>query len=114
MPLYDYKCSNCGTVREVRHGFNDTHDQPCSVCGGAMMRVFNPAPIVFKGSGFYKTDSRAKTETKSESKSETSESKTETKSESKTETKSESKPETKSEAKTEVSASSSNAGESAA
>ena len=66
MPLYDYKCTNCGAVREVRHGFNESHDEPCSECGAPMSRVFNPAPIVFKGSGFYVTDSK-KGEKKSES-----------------------------------------------
>jgi putative FmdB family regulatory protein len=58
MPLYDYRCAACGKETEVRHGFNDTHAEPCAHCGGAMTRVFNPAPIVFKGSGFYVTDSR--------------------------------------------------------
>lgn len=58
MPLYDYQCSQCGHVIEVRHGFNDSHDAPCPKCGGGLKRVFNPAPIVFKGSGFYVTDSR--------------------------------------------------------
>jgi putative FmdB family regulatory protein len=85
MPLYDYRCAKCGAVTEIRHGFNETHAEPCAACGGELTRVFNPAPIVFKGSGFYVTDSRpssssggestsapAKTETKSESpKSET-------------------------------------------
>src|SRR5579872_4727503 len=58
MPLYDYKCTRCGAVSEVRHGFDQTHDEPCPACGGSLARVFNPAPIVFKGSGFYVTDSR--------------------------------------------------------
>jgi putative FmdB family regulatory protein len=58
MPLYDYRCSQCGQTTEIRHGFNDTYSEPCAHCGGAMSRVFNPAPIVFKGSGFYITDSR--------------------------------------------------------
>ncbi len=58
MPLYDYQCSQCGLVSEVRHGFDETHDQPCAACGGACKRLFNPAPILFKGSGFYVTDSR--------------------------------------------------------
>ena len=58
MPLYDYKCTKCGKISEVRHGFNEGHDEPCPACGGIMTRVFNPAPIVFKGSGFYVTDSR--------------------------------------------------------
>lgn len=60
MPLYDYRCSSCHKVTEVRHGFGDTYSEPCSHCGGKLARVFNPAPIVFKGSGFYVTDSRGK------------------------------------------------------
>jgi len=58
MPLYDYRCAQCGHVAEIRHGFNDTYAEPCAHCGGGMSRVFNPAPILFKGSGFYVTDSR--------------------------------------------------------
>jgi putative FmdB family regulatory protein len=58
MPLYDYRCKQCNHVVEVRHGFGEAHSEPCPVCGGALQRVFNPAPIVFKGSGFYVTDSR--------------------------------------------------------
>lgn len=59
MPLYDYRCSSCGEIKEVRHGFNDTFSEPCAACGGALARVISPAPILFKGSGFYVTDSRA-------------------------------------------------------
>ncbi len=59
MPLYDYQCTKCKRVVEVRHGFNETHDGVCPSCGGPLTRVFNPASIVFKGSGFYITDSRA-------------------------------------------------------
>jgi putative FmdB family regulatory protein len=58
MPLYDYTCAQCGKISEVRHGFNERFDDPCPACGGLLRRVFNPAPIVFKGSGFYVTDSR--------------------------------------------------------
>lgn len=58
MPLYDYACPQCGRVFEVRHGFNESYGQPCEACGGALRRVFNPAPVLFKGSGFYVTDSR--------------------------------------------------------
>jgi len=58
MPLYDYRCEACGKVTEIRHGFNDTNAEPCPACGGTLTRVFNPAPIIFNGSGFYVTDSR--------------------------------------------------------
>jgi putative FmdB family regulatory protein len=58
MPLYDYACTACGRVREVRHGFDESFDAPCEACGAPMRRVFNPAPVLFKGSGFYVTDSR--------------------------------------------------------
>jgi putative FmdB family regulatory protein len=58
LPLYDYQCRTCSKVTEVRHGFREAHDGTCPDCGGEMARVFNPAGIVFKGSGFYITDSR--------------------------------------------------------
>lgn len=61
MPLYDYQCKQCQTVTEVRHGFKDVHAEACPQCGGPLTRVFNPAGIVFKGSGFYITDSRKST-----------------------------------------------------
>jgi putative FmdB family regulatory protein len=58
VPLYDYQCKQCQKVTEVRHGFQDAYAEPCPHCGGPLARVFNPAGIVFKGSGFYITDSR--------------------------------------------------------
>lgn len=59
MPLYDYQCRRCKKVTEVRHGFRETYDGACPECGSEeLARVFNPAGIVFKGSGFYLTDSR--------------------------------------------------------
>jgi putative FmdB family regulatory protein len=58
LPLYDYKCRACSKVTEVRHGFREPYDGSCPDCGGDLARVFNPAGIVFKGSGFYLTDSR--------------------------------------------------------
>jgi putative FmdB family regulatory protein len=60
MPLYDYRCRKCGHTVEIRHGFDDVYDDVCSACGDPMSRVFNPAPIVFRGSGFYINDSRSK------------------------------------------------------
>jgi putative FmdB family regulatory protein len=61
MPLYDYACTKCGRSYEVRHGFDETHDQTCESCGAPLRRIFNPAPVLFKGSGFYVTDSRGST-----------------------------------------------------
>ncbi|MEA2663611.1 MAG: hypothetical protein QOI11_555 [Candidatus Eremiobacteraeota bacterium] len=59
MPLYDYQCRACQKVTEVRHGFKETFSGTCPGCGASdLARVFNPAPILFKGSGFYVTDSR--------------------------------------------------------
>ena len=58
MPLYEYHCSKCGVARDIRHGFDETTEETCQECGGALTRAFKPAGIVFKGSGFYVTDSR--------------------------------------------------------
>jgi putative FmdB family regulatory protein len=70
LPLYEYRCSSCGESVDITHGFKETVSQPCAACGGPLVRVFNPAGIVFKGSGFYVTDSRPKSsEGASESKS---------------------------------------------
>ena len=58
MPLYEYKCRSCSKTEDVRHGFKEEYDGKCAACGGEMARVFTPTGIVFKGSGFYLTDSR--------------------------------------------------------
>mgnify|MGYP000193840188 CR=1 FL=1 len=72
MPIYEYQCAACGTVTDIKHGFKETANESCPKCGSAdLKRLFNPAGIVFKGSGFYVTDSR-KSEAKSETKSESS------------------------------------------
>ncbi|HWT07243.1 MAG TPA: FmdB family zinc ribbon protein [Xanthomonadales bacterium] len=62
MPLYDYRCRACSKVTEVRHGFGVVHQDACPECGGELARVFSPTGIVFKGSGFYLTDSRKASE----------------------------------------------------
>ena len=66
MPLYDYACTKCGRTHEVRHGFDESYDRPCEACGGPLRRVYNPAPVLFKGSGFYVTDSRRSSTGKTE------------------------------------------------
>ncbi len=57
MPTYDYKCAECSDVFEVVHAV-DEEVESCPKCGGRVRRVFHPVGIIFKGSGFYKTDSR--------------------------------------------------------
>ncbi|MBV8300114.1 MAG: FmdB family transcriptional regulator [Candidatus Eremiobacteraeota bacterium] len=65
MPLYDYRCRACSKVTEVRHAFREAYQGTCPACGSDQLaRVFNPAGIVFKGSGFYLTDSRKQAEAK--------------------------------------------------
>lgn len=59
MPTYEYRCSSCGEEIEVVQSFTDDPLTQCPACGGALRKVFTPVGIVFKGSGFYKTDNRA-------------------------------------------------------
>lgn len=98
MPTYQYACTDCTHAFEAVQKFTDDTLTQCPTCEGKLRKVFSAVGVVFKGSGFYRTDSRAKSSAseapvKSESKSE---SKSETKSESRPETKSESKPAPKS------------------
>lgn len=60
MPTYDYQCRSCGTLTEVIHSMLEDGPTTCEHCGGALRRVFYPTGIIFKGSGFYSTDSRAR------------------------------------------------------
>ena len=59
MPLYGYRCQSCEREFEVLQRMSDPPQAACPDCGGAGTRLFYPAGIVFKGSGFYKTDSRS-------------------------------------------------------
>jgi putative FmdB family regulatory protein len=68
MPTYEYECTACGQHIEVFQRFTEDALTTCGVCGGALRKVFHPAGIVFKGSGFYATDSRAPAKTGSGSK----------------------------------------------
>lgn len=89
MPTYEYRCSDCGNLIEVFQRIDEEPLTVCDNCGGPLRKVFHPAGIVFKGSGFYATDSRSKSKTSKESgesKGEKSEKK-ETKNTEKTETK---------------------------
>jgi putative FmdB family regulatory protein len=59
VPTYEYACASCGTHVEVYQRFSDEPLTECGVCGGPLRKVFHPAGILFKGTGFYKTDSRS-------------------------------------------------------
>jgi len=70
MPTYEYACTKCGQHVEVFQRLSEPSLSTCGVCGGPLRKVFHPAGIVFKGSGFYATDNRAKPKTPSEPKGE--------------------------------------------
>jgi putative FmdB family regulatory protein len=59
VPTYDYQCRSCGTTYEVVHSMLEDGPTTCERCGGQLRRVLYPSGIIFKGSGFYKTDSRS-------------------------------------------------------
>jgi putative FmdB family regulatory protein len=59
VPTYQYACTECGDQLEVVQRFSDDPLAVCGACGGKLRKVFSPVGIVFKGSGFYRTDSRS-------------------------------------------------------
>jgi putative FmdB family regulatory protein len=59
VPTYQYACNDCGEQLEVVQKFSDDALTVCPACEGKLRKVFSAAAIVFKGSGFYKTDSRS-------------------------------------------------------
>ena len=59
MPTYDYRCKACGQDLEVFQSFSDDPLTTCEACGGELRKLFGAPGIAFKGSGFYKTDSRS-------------------------------------------------------
>lgn len=59
MPTYQYRCTSCGDELEVVQKFTDPALTQCPACAGSLRKVFNAVGVVFKGSGFYRTDSRA-------------------------------------------------------
>ena len=60
MPTYQYACTACGHRFEAVQSFSDSSLTDCPECAGRLRKVFSSVGIVFKGSGFYRTDSRAK------------------------------------------------------
>ena len=70
MPTYVYACTECDHRFEVQQSFTDSALTQCPQCQGRLRKVFNSVGIVFKGSGFYRTDSRASASAGSNGKSE--------------------------------------------
>ena len=111
MPTYQYACTECGHAFDQFQSFSDDALTECPECHGKLRKVFNAVGVVFKGSGFYRNDSRDKktsalaSEGTSDNKSDTkadSGSSGETKSETKSDPKSDTKSGTKSDKKSET------------
>ena len=68
MPLYDYRCTECGREVEVMHGIHESGPATCEDCGGAMRKALSPPAIHFKGSGWAKKDAAAATAKKAKPK----------------------------------------------
>lgn len=62
MPTYEYECGSCRYRFDLRQGFDDEPEAECPQCNERARRIFHPAPIIYKGSGFYVTDNRNKNE----------------------------------------------------
>ena len=72
MPIYTYRCENCGVQFERRQKFTDDPLKHCPVCKkNTLRKVYLPVGIVFKGSGFYATDNRSPSGNRTKSKSDT-------------------------------------------
>ncbi len=96
MPTYQYACKECDHRFEAVQSFSDPSLTVCPQCSGTLRKVFSSVGVVFKGSGFYRTDSRDSAKSSTAATPAKSETKTESKSETKTESKSESKSDTSS------------------
>ncbi|MEO8251031.1 MAG: FmdB family zinc ribbon protein [Chloroflexota bacterium] len=59
MPTYDYQCRSCGVITEVVHSMLEDGPTECERCGGVLRRLVHPTGIIFRGSGFYRNDSRS-------------------------------------------------------
>lgn len=110
VPIYDYRCEHCGHAFSALQSYNDDALATCPNCGKQPRRLIAPPAIVFKGSGWYKTDSRAKPASETASPG----AKDGAKSDTKSETKSDAKPDTKSDTKSPTTSSSGASGKSEA
>ncbi|MDA3030454.1 MAG: zinc ribbon domain-containing protein [Actinomycetota bacterium] len=87
MPAYEYLCNKCEHAFEMFQSFSEAAIEVCPKCSGEVRKVYNNVGVVFKGSGFYKTDSRPIPVTKSDKPADKTESKPEKKAEKKVEPK---------------------------
>ncbi|OZD01084.1 FmdB family transcriptional regulator [Rhodococcus sp. 06-235-1A] len=92
MPTYSYACTECDNRFDIVQSFTDDTLTVCPACSGKLRKLFNSVGIVFKGSGFYRTDSRGGSSTSSEGAGEKKSDAAAAKSDSKSESKSDSKP----------------------
>jgi len=104
MPTYEYACKACGEHLEVVQSFKDESLVECPACGGTLRKVFGSIGITFKGSGFYRTDSRASSaagrgESKGESRGDSKAAESKASSDSKSSDKAESKAKDKGDSK---------------
>ncbi|MGN6326716.1 FmdB family zinc ribbon protein [Pseudolysinimonas sp.] len=60
MPTYSYRCTECGTAFDIQQAFTDDALTVCPNCGGLLRKQYGSVGVTFNGSGFYRTDSRAK------------------------------------------------------
>jgi len=58
LPIYEFECTCCPSKFELKRGFHDEGAVSCPACGGKARKRFSSVPIIFKGSGFYVTDTR--------------------------------------------------------
>lgn len=72
MPVYAYGCKDCGHAFDIRQSFSDDALAECPECGGQLRKKFNTVGVVFKGSGFYRNDSRSDAKSSATSGSESS------------------------------------------
>lgn len=92
MPTYQYACTECGHAFEQFQSFSDDALTVCPECDGRLRKVFNAVGVVFKGSGFYRTDSRSSGSSSASTASSDSSSSSSGDSSTSSSTKSESKP----------------------
>lgn len=72
VPIYEYACTACGERFEAKQSFDDLPLEECPKCGGKLRKLYSPVGVVFRGSGFYSTDTKKKSAAASADKSSTS------------------------------------------